>query len=89
MDKWARYRAAILTRNNFPPKVMAKKLFNSCYKELHNSLQNVGLQVKSTEQEIIDEITENAVQTVNKLRHWCEFFKMDQEEDKNLHQYGA
>ena len=89
LDKWDRYWAATLTPNNFLPKLMAKKVFNSCYKELHNNLQNVGLQVKSTEQEIIDKITENAVQTVSKLRHWCEFFKMDQEEDRNLHQYGA
>jgi hypothetical protein len=68
---------------------MANKLFNSCYKELQNDLQNVGLQVKSTEQEIIDKITENTVQIVNKLRHWCEFFMMDQEEYENLRQYGA
>ena len=89
MDKWDRYRAATLTPNNFPPKLMAKKLFKSCYKELHKALHNVGLQVKSTEQEIIDKITENAVHIVSKLRHWCKFFKMHQEEDENSRQYGA
>ena len=45
--------------------------------------------MKSTEQEIIDKITENTVQIVNKLRHWCEFFMMDQEEYENSRQYGA
>ena len=89
MDKWARYQAATLTPKNLPPQLMANKLFNSCYKKLQNDLQNVGLQVKSTEQEIIDKITENTVQIVNKLRHWCEFFMMDQEEYENSRQYGA
>ena len=69
--------------------MIANKLFNCCCKELLNDLHNVGLQIESTEQEIVDKIKENAVQTVNELRHMCEFFKMDQEEDKNLCQYAV
>ena len=64
-------------------------LFNCCCQELQNDLQNIGLQVESTEQDIINKIKENAGQTVNKLWHMCKFFKMDQEEDNNSPQYGA
>ena len=45
--------------------------------------------MESTEQDIVTKIKENAVQTDNKLRHMCEFFKMDQEEDNNSRQYGV
>ena len=45
--------------------------------------------MESTEQEIVDKIKENAVQTVNELRHMRQFFKMDQEEDENSRQYGT
>ena len=69
--------------------MIANKLFNCCCKELLNDLHNVGLQIESTEQEIVDKIKENAVQTVNELRHMREFFKMDQEEDENSRRYGA
>ena len=37
--------------------------------------------MESMEQDIIDKIKENLVQTVNKLRHMCKFFQMDQEDD--------
>ena len=77
LDKWTRYKAATLTPNNFPPQLIANELFNCCCQELQNDLQNVGLQVESTEKNIINKIKENAVQTVNKLRQMCEFFKMD------------
>ena len=87
--KWVRYKAATLTPNNFPPQLIANELYNCCCKRLQNDLHNVGLQVESTEQETIYKITDNAVQTVNKLKHMCDFFKKDQEEDENLCQYGA
>ena len=89
LEKWARYRAATLTANKFSPQLIASELFNCRCKELQNNLQNVGLKMESTEQEIVDKIKENAVQTINKLRHIGEFFKMDHEEDKNSRQYGV
>ena len=45
--------------------------------------------MESTEQDIIDKIKGNKVQTVHELRHMCEFFEMDQEKDENSRQYGA
>ena len=53
LDKWTRYKAPTLMLNNFPPQLIAKELFNCCCQELQNDLQNVGLQVESTEQDII------------------------------------
>ena len=44
--------------------------------------------MESTEWDIINMIKENAVQTINKLRHKGEFFKMDKEENENSQQYG-
>ena len=70
--------------NNFPPQLIASELYNCCCQKLQNNLQNVGLQVESTERDIIDMIKENAVQTTNELMHMREFFGMDQEEKKKL-----
>ena len=72
-----------MTANNFPPQVIANKLYNCCCRKLQNNPQNVGLQVESRERDIIDMIKEKAVQTINKLRQICEFLKIDQEEDEN------
>ena len=48
-DKWARYKDAKLTPNSFSPQLIANELFNCCCQELQNDLQNVGLQVESTD----------------------------------------
>ena len=64
LEKWARYKAATLTPNNFSPQLMANTLLNCFCRDLQNDHQNVGLRVDSTEQEIINKIKDNAVQKV-------------------------
>ena len=65
------------------------ELWFCCYKEAQNNLQNLGITVTSTEEEILKKVKDLAVKTVNLLLNLCKFFKIGHKEGEGLRQYLA
>ena len=75
-ERWGRYKAVALEPWSYSRAQTANELWACCPKELQDDLQNVGITLTSTEQEITDQIKELAVKTPNWLLSLCNFMKM-------------
>ena len=88
-ERWGRYKAVALEPWSYSRAQTANELWACCPKELQDDLQNVGITLASTEQEITDQIKELAVKTPNWLLSLCNFMKMNQKEGEGVRQYSA
>ena len=89
MDRWARCQTVALEPNSYSETRTPNELLFCCCKELQNNLQHVGNVAASTEEEIVIKINDLAVKAISPLLNLCNYFKIFQREDKNVHQYVA
>ena len=78
-----------LEPHSYSDMQMANELWHCCCQELQNDLQNMGITVSSSKQEIIAKVKDLAMKTPNWLLNLCEFFKMAQRESEGMCQYAA
>ena len=88
-DRWARYKTMALEPHSYSVPQTTNELWFCCYKEAQNNLQNLGITVTSTEEEILKKVKDLAVKTVNLLLNLCKFFKIGHKEGEGLRQYLA